>query len=149
MNTRLGYIQHLYLPKTRRVGGNHSWEKLAMNKQKPIWLQYCTKTPKKQSEQTEPSIYNTGRHTRPTGGPIGGGVSYPSAEMQSAYSIVPADRASMWRWTLAKCCNLCHCWSSQKTISCKSRLGLEHMTVLDGWGSTGEGEGVSYIFYEY
>ena len=39
-----------------------------------------------------PSLSITGRHPRPTGSLVGGGV-YPSAEVQSAYSTAPADRA--------------------------------------------------------
>ena len=42
-----------------------------------------------------PSLSITGRHPRPTGSLVGGG-GYPSAEVQSAYSTAPADRAVSW-----------------------------------------------------
>ena len=47
-----------------------------------------------------------GRHPRPTGSLVGGG--YPSAEVQSAYSTAPADRATClqyltdFQWILLK-----------------------------------------------
>ena len=39
-----------------------------------------------------PSSRITGRHPRPTGSHVGGGLT-PSTEVQSAYSTAPADRA--------------------------------------------------------
>ena len=40
-----------------------------------------------------PSLSITGRHPRPTVSPVG--RSYPSVELQSAYSTVPTDRATL------------------------------------------------------
>ena len=44
---------------------------------------------------TIPSLRITGRHPRSIGGFVDRGVgAYPSAEVQSAYSTVPADRTA-------------------------------------------------------
>ena len=55
---------------------------------------------------------------------VGGGGSYPSAEVQSAYSIVPADRAMSTRSIVYRC------------TYCVSIAGILRQTSTNKWTNT-------------